>query len=81
MTQSGHRKRWMIALWCVAAACFVLSAPCVLLGGLGFLGIVADVGPAESREIGWGFLRWAMVPLALGVIALLAALLLRRSTK
>jgi hypothetical protein len=78
MSEERHRTRWRIALLCIAGACFVLSAPCVFLGGLGLLGVVADVGVAENREFGWRFLRLALIPMGLGLIILLIALSLRR---
>lgn len=65
-------------LW-IAAACFALSMPCVLLGVLGLLGIVADVSPDENRSIGLGFLRFALIPIGIGVAILAAALAGRRS--
>ena len=66
-------------LW-IALACFVLASPCVLMGVLGLLGIVADVSPAENREIGVGSLLISSIPAELGVV-LLAVVWWRRRAK
>lgn len=58
-----------VLVW-IAFGCFVLASPCALMGVLGLLGIVADVSPAENREIGVGSLLIAAVPAGLGVVIL-----------
>lgn len=56
----------------------LLSMPCLLLGVLGLIGVVADVGVAENRSIGFGFLRLAIIPLSVGGVVLVIGLLARR---
>ena len=58
---------------------FALSSPCLLFSLLGFLGIAADVSGAENHEIGRQSLLYALIPIGLGILTLLAALLCRRS--
>lgn len=77
--QPKTRRRWKIALISVSIGCLALSMPCALLGVLGLFGIVADVSPAENRQIGLQFLVVALIPIGLGVITLIAGLLMGHS--
>jgi hypothetical protein len=79
MERMRSRYPWKIVLLCAAGACFLLAAPCVFLGVLGLLGVVADVSPAENRQFGMQFLRLATIPLGVGAVILLVALAIRRS--
>lgn len=79
--QPKNLSRWKAALICASIACFVLSAPCGLLGVLGLIGIAADVGVAENNEIGFLSLRVAMILMSVGVIALIAGLVQGRWNK
>ncbi len=62
-----------------ALACFLLSTPCLFAGALGFLGVFADVGPAENRQMGFQSLRIAAIPVGLGVVVSAIALVVWRS--
>ena len=79
MMKDGRESLWRKAPIWMAGACFLLSMPCVLLGVLGLLGVVADVSVAENRQIGLAFLGWAVLPLGSSVVLLVVALLVRRS--
>jgi hypothetical protein len=65
----------------IAAVLFVLSTPCVFGGVLGLQGALADVGPAENRQMGRQFLLYAAIPLGLGVLALLVGVRALRSAR
>ncbi len=62
-----------VLLW-ISAGFLVLSMPCLLLGLLGFIGVVADAGPEENQSIGFGFLRIASIPLGMALLILIVAL-------
>ena len=42
------------------------------LGILGFLGVLADVGPAENRQMGLQLMAFGLVPLLGGAVLLVA---------
>jgi hypothetical protein len=46
----------------------LISLPLLGFAALGFLGILADVGPAENREMGIESLFWGLPPLICGVV-------------
>lgn len=75
------RRVWGIVLIVVAAVLVVLSTPCLFGGVLGLRGGLADVGPAENRQMGRQFLLYAAVPLGLGVLALLVGVRAVRSRR
>lgn len=79
MTNDRRGRFWGNALLWAAGVLAVLSMPCILFGLLGLLGIAADVGTPENRQIGLGSLRLAAIPLGLSVVALVVALVVRRS--
>jgi len=79
--QQPQPARWPKVLLWVSAGFFLLSMPCLFLGVLGLFGIVADVGPQENRDIGFGFLRVALVPLGIATLLLVVALTARRSKR
>lgn len=81
MTGEPGRRRVSIVLLWAALVSLVVSLPCVFLGILGLVGIVADVSPAENRQFGWQFLRLALIPGVLGVVTLMVALLFRRGSR
>ena len=68
-------KRFKSLLVIVGVTAVVLSSPFVGLGGLGLLGVVADVSPAENRQFGWMFLRmglpWFIGGMLVAVLGLL----------
>jgi len=72
---------WGKVLIAVAATFFVLSTPCLLGGVLGLLGVVADAGQAENRQIGLQAFRISLYPLGAGLLFLVAGLLVLRSRK
>jgi hypothetical protein len=75
-TNQPGRLATKVLIW-TAVAFFVLAMPCAGLGVLGLLGIAADVSSAENRDIGFGFLKIALVPAGLGVATLLMLLAVR----
>ncbi len=79
VTNDRRGKLWGTALMWIAAGLFALSMPCVFGGVLGLLGVLADVGPEENRQIGVQSLRLAAIPMGLSVAALVVALVVRRS--
>lgn len=46
----------------------LLSLPLLGLAALGYLGILADVGPAENRQLGIQLLTWGLPALICGVV-------------
>jgi hypothetical protein len=78
MNARNHRI-WGKVLLAISAALFMLSTPCLFGGVLGLLGVLADVGPTENRQMGQQFFRYAAYPLGVGVIVLSASLLVLRS--
>lgn len=46
----------------------VLSLPLLGLAALGYLGILADVGPAENRQLGIQLLSWGLPALICGTV-------------
>lgn len=62
----------------IGGVVLLAAMPCFFLGVLGLMGVVADVGPAENREIGWQFLGIGVIPLVIGAGLLIAARLVRR---
>lgn len=72
-----QRKLWVKVLFAAAGVCVLAASPCLLGSVLGYMGILADVGTQENQQIGSQALRMAAWPLGLGVLALVAALLLR----
>lgn len=63
----------------IAAGFFLLSTPCLFGGVLGLNGVLADVGPAENRQIGYQAFLIATVPLGIGLLVLVAGLFFLRS--
>lgn len=78
MTQDPPKSPWRTVLFWVAGVCFVLAAPCLFFGVLGLVGVAADVGPDENRRIGLTSLGYALIPLGVGGVILLVALMLGR---
>ena len=76
-----QRKLWGMVLLAIAAVFFLLSTPCLLGGVLGLLGVLADVGTAENRQMGHQILRMALYPLGLGLLVLVVGLLVLRSRR
>lgn len=66
------------SLFWFSLVCFLASTPCMFFGLLGLLGVVADVGDAENRKIGLGFLGYSLIPLGIGVVALCVSLAIRK---
>lgn len=81
MTDHRRSHLWWIVLFWVAVGCFVLSMPCFLASLLGLLGVLADAGPADNRRMGLQLLRMAAIPLSVGLVVLLVALVVRRSRR
>jgi hypothetical protein len=46
----------------------LISLPLLGFAALGFLGILADVGPSENREMGLQLLSLGLLPLICGVV-------------
>lgn len=46
----------------------LISLPLLGFAALGFLGVLADVGPTENREMGIQLLSWGLPPLICGVV-------------
>ena len=68
-----------VILFVVAGVLLLLALPCVGMGVLGLVGVLADVSPAENREFGWQFIALSAIPAGLGVLTLVLALLIRRA--
>lgn len=79
MANERRGNLWLKVLVGVAIACFLLSTPCLFAGVLGFLGVFADVGPAENRQMGFQLLRIAAIPIGLGVVVSAIAIIVWRS--
>ena len=79
MTNDRQGNLWGNVLIWIAVGSLMLSMPCVFGGLLGLLGILADVGPAENRQMGLQSLRLAVLPLGLSGVVLVIALVVRRS--
>ena len=62
-----------VSLSVIAAVLFLFSAPCVLFGVLGLLGMADDVGPGENARIGLRFLGIGFVPALLGGVVMFVA--------
>jgi hypothetical protein len=67
-----------ICLCILGGLAILLAVPMLGLGVLGLLGIAADVGPAENRQIGFGFLTYGTACFFIGVLVLAGALLFPR---
>ncbi len=78
MTNNKQGGLWRNALLWVAAAFFLLSMPCIFFGLLGLVGALADVGPAENRQMGLQLFQMAAIPLGLSGLVLIAAIVVRR---
>lgn len=70
---------WGKVLIAIAAGFFLLSTPCLFGAVLGFLGVLADVGPSENQQMARQALRMATYPLGVGVIVLAVGLVVMRS--
>jgi len=46
----------------------LISLPLLGFATLGYLGILADVGPAENRQLGISLLTWGLPALICGVV-------------
>ncbi len=66
-------KPTVLILLILGAAVTLLSLPLLGFAVLGFIGILADVGPAENRQIGFGFLKLGLPVLAVGLTLCIAA--------
>lgn len=73
------KRALCITLWVLT----VLSAGFALLmslfAGLGYLGILADVGPAENRSMANGFAVYAGIAFGIGLFLLICAVLAFRA--
>lgn len=74
-----HHARWGIALLAVAAGLLLLSAPCLLGGALGMVGVLADVSGPENQQMGRQLLRMSVYPLGAGLLVLAVGILVLRS--
>lgn len=62
----------------IAAVALMAATPCIGMGVLGLVGVLADVSYGENRSMGLQSLRIAAIPLGICIVALVAALLVRR---
>lgn len=56
-------------LLALGAIGIVISLPLLGLAALGYLGVLADVGPAENRAMGMKAFAWGLPPLVFGVVS------------
>lgn len=61
----------------IAVVCMMVATPCIGMGVLGLLGVLADVGYVENRSMGLQSLRIAAIPFALSIVAVTVGLLVR----
>lgn len=56
----------LLALGMIAIS---ISLPLLGIAALGYLGILADIGPNENRELGRQSLYWGLPPFICGVVS------------
>lgn len=67
----------IILVW-LGVVCIGISLVTLSLGAFGFLGVLADVGPEENRELGFMFLRFGLPWLVGGTVLCTTGLLVFR---
>lgn len=73
MAQTCTRSMRTMVLMAICVVCFLFALPCIGFGVLGLLGVLADVGGEENHRIGVQSLWLSLIPVSLGVIALILA--------
>jgi len=68
-------RLWRFILVALGVIALLISLPLLGFAALGCLGILADVGPAENREVGLRFLALGLPPLISGVVSCALGLL------
>jgi hypothetical protein len=68
-----------ISLWVLTILCIGFALLMSLVACLGYLGILADVGLAENRNMAKGFAVYAWIAYATGLVLLIFALLALRA--
>lgn len=78
MPEPRRKKVIGYVLLGIAAAALMAATPCVGMGLLGLLGVLADVGEDENRRMGVQSLRIAMIPAGVSVVALVGGFMVLR---
>lgn len=68
-----------ISLWVLTVLCIGFALLMSLIACLGYLGILADVGPAENRNMANGFAVYAGIAYAIGLVLLICSLVTLRA--
>ncbi len=68
-----------ITLWALTVPSIGFALLMSLFAGLGYLGILADVGPTENRKMANGFAVYAGIAFGIGLVLLICAVLAFRA--
>lgn len=78
MPDSRRKRVCGYVLLGIAVVALLAAMPCIGMGLLGLLGVLADVGQDENRRIGVQSLRISMIPTGISIVALVGAFVVLR---